>query len=94
MFRLLKLMAFALFGYAVYEFFRGMTDTGGGGMGGGMGGGQRSMGNAMGGMSEAFGLAPGQGQLSGEGQGRDEATLNTDGGSVRHRVGRGVVSGM
>ena len=92
MFRLLKLMAFALFGYAVYEFFRGMTETGGGG--GGMGGGQRSMGSSMGGMSEAFGLAPGQGQISGEGQGREEDTLNTDGGSIRHRVGRGVVSGM
>ena len=91
MFRLLKLMAFALFGYAVYEFFRGMSDTGGGG---GMGGGQRSMGNAMSGMSEAFGLNPGQGQISGAGEGREEATLNSDGGSVRHRVGRGVVSGM
>ena len=93
MFRLMKLMAFALFGYAIYEFFRGMTDAGGG-----MGGGQRSMGgsmgNAIGGMTEAFGLSPGQGQLSGEGQGREEDTLNTDGGSVRHRVGRGVVSGM
>ena len=90
MFRLLKLMAFALFGYAVYEFFRGMSETGGGGgcMGGGMG---RSMGQ---GMSEAFGLAPGQGQLTGSGEGREEDTLNTDGGSVRHRVGRGVVSGM
>lgn len=89
MFRLMKLMAFALFGYAVYEFFRGMSATGGGGRGG-MGAG---MGRAMGqGMSEAFGLAPGQGQLTGTGEGRDEATLNTDGGSVRHRVGRGVVS--
>ena len=86
MFRLLKLMAFALFGYAVYEFFRGMSDTGG--MGRGMG---RSMGE---GRSEAFGLSPGQGQLTGEGRGREEATLDTDGGSVRHRVGRGVVSGM
>ena len=87
MFRLLKLMAFALFGYAVYEFFRGMTESGGG-MGGGMG---RSMGQ---GMSESFGVAPGQGQLTGSGEGREEDTLNTDGGSVRHRVGRGVVSGM
>ena len=87
MFRLLKLMAFALFGYAVYEFFRGMSESGSGG-GGGMG---RSMGQ---GMSEAFGLAPGQGQLTGAGEGREEDTLNTDGGSVRHRVGRGVVSGM
>ncbi len=88
MFRLMKLMAFALFGYAVYEFFRGMSDTGGGG--GGMGG---SMGRSMSrGMTEAFGSAPGQGQITGEGQGREEATLNADGGSVRHRVGRGVVS--
>ena len=86
MFRLLKLMAFALFGYAVYEFFRGMSDTGGG-----MGRTARSMGQAA---SEAFGNAAGQGQLSGEGRGREEETLNTDGGSVRHRVGRGVVSGM
>jgi hypothetical protein len=87
MFRLMKLMAFALFGYAVYEFFRGMSEGGGGGSGG--------MGRSMGqGMSEAFGLAPGQGQLTGAGEGREEDTLNTDGGSVRHRVGRGVVSGM
>ena len=90
MFRLLKLMAFALFGYAVYEFFRGMSDTGGGG-GGGIGGAARSMGQAA---SEAFGEAPGKGQLTGEGRGRAEQTLNTDGGSVRHRVGRGVTSGM
>jgi hypothetical protein len=88
MFRLLKLMAFALFGYAIYEFFRGMSDAGGGGMGRGVG---RSMGQ---GRSEAFGLSPGQGQLTGEGRGREEDTLDTDGGSVRHRVGRGVVSGM
>ena len=86
MFRLLKLMAFALFGYAVYEFFRGMSDAGGGG---GMG---RGMGRSMG--QESFGLSPGQGQLTGSGEGREEETLNTDGGSVRHRVGRGVVSGM
>ena len=91
MFRLMKLMAFALFGYALYEFVRGMSATGGGGGGGGGMG--ANMGRAMGqGMSEAFGLAPGQGQLTGSGEGRDEATLNTDGGSVRHRVGRGVVS--
>jgi hypothetical protein len=87
MFRLLKLMAFALFGYAIYEFFRGMSEPAGG-TGRGMG---RSMGQ---GMSEAFGLSPGQGQLTGSGEGREEETLNTDGGSVRHRVGRGVVSGM
>jgi hypothetical protein len=84
MFRLLKLVAFALFGYAVYEFFRGMSDTGGGG-GGGIGGAARSMGREA---SEAFG------QMTGAGEGREEATLDADGGSVRHRVGRGVTSGM
>ena len=88
MFRLLKLMAFALFGYAVYEFFRGLSDTGGGG---GMGRRARSMGEAA---SEAFGAEPERGQITGEGRGREEHTLNPDGGSVRHRVGRGVVSGM
>ena len=86
MFRLLKLMAFALFGYAVYEFFRGMSETGGG-----VGRAARSMGAAA---SEAFGEAPERGQITGEGRGREEQTLNPDGGSVRHRVGRGVVSGM
>ena len=32
MFRLMKLLAYALFGYALYEFFRGMNESGGGGM--------------------------------------------------------------
>jgi hypothetical protein len=83
MFRLLKLMAFALFGYAVYEFFRGMSDTGGGGGGGGIGGAAREMGRET---AESFG------QMTGAGEGRQENTLDTDGGSVRHRVGRGVIA--
>ena len=85
MFRLLKLMAFALFGYAVYEFFRGMTE-------GGTGGGAQSFGESM----RSFGreAASSFGQMSGGGEGREEQTLNTDGGSVPHRVGRGVTSGM
>ena len=83
MFRLLKLMAFALFGYALYEFFRGMSDTAGGG---GQG---ASAGRAL------RGADRGEGQLTGRGEGRPEATLESDGGSVRRRVGRGVVpSGM
>ena len=84
MFRLLKLMAFALFGYAVYEFFRGMSDTGGT-AGTGVGQSFRDLGRTT---SEAFG------SISGPGEGREEATLDTDGGSVRHRVGRGVTTGM
>lgn len=87
MFRLLKLMAFALFGYAVYEFFRGMSEGGGGGGrgGGGFGESMRAMGREA---AESFG------QMTGGGEGREEQTLNTDGGSVPHRVGRGVTSGM
>jgi len=84
MFRLLKLMAFALFGYAVYEFFRGMSGTGGT-AGTGVGQSFRELGRDT---SEAIGRA------SGSGEGREEETLDADGGSVRHRVGRGVTSGM
>jgi hypothetical protein len=88
MFRLIKLLAYALFGYALYEFFRGMSDTGGGG-----GGGQRPMGGQRSGGGQAMsGADRGEGQITGPGEGRPEATLESDGGSVRHRVGRGVVS--
>jgi hypothetical protein len=86
MFRLLKLMAFALFGYAVYEFFRGMSDSGrAGGGGSGFGDSVRNLGREA---AQSFG------QMSGSAEGREEATLDADGGSVRHRVGRGVTSGM
>ena len=85
MFRLMKLLAYALFGYALYEFVRGMSAEGSGGqerLG-------RSSGRAM------RGADRGEGQITGPGEGRAEATLESDGGSVRHRVGRGVVpSGM
>jgi hypothetical protein len=92
--RLIKLAMLALFGYALYEFFRGMLqDT--------------QLGNRM---SEAFNqMTSSQGQqgggsfggggqesgrynMSGPGEGQDESTLETDGGSVRHQVGRGVIS--
>jgi hypothetical protein len=99
--RLIKLAAFALFGYALYEFFRGvLQDTqlgaqlgdafnratqgqgqqGGGGGGGGQGafGGSGDTGRGM--------------NISGPGEGERVSTLETDGGSVAHQVGRGVVS--
>ena len=89
MFRLLKLAAYALLGYALYEFFRGMSDTAG------AGGGERSFGGREQGGGLMRGAAEGVGQISGPGEGRPEATLENDGGSVRHRVGRGVIpSGM
>jgi hypothetical protein len=90
MFRLIKLAMLALFGYAVYEFVRGMLQdtqlgarmneaigqlSGQGEQGGGGGGGE-----------------PGRYQMSGGGQGHEESTLERDGGTVRHKVGRGVIS--
>ena len=88
--RLIKLAMLALFGYAVYEFFRGMLqDT--------------QLGARM---NDAFGQLTGQGQqggggssgeagryqMTGGGEGHEEATLERDGGSVSHKVGRGVIS--
>jgi hypothetical protein len=88
--RLIKLAKLALFGYAVYEFFRGMLqDT--------------QLGARM---NDAFGELTGQGhkggggpsgeagryQMTGGGEGHEEATLERDGGTVRHKVGRGVIS--
>ena len=86
MFRLLKLAAYALFGYAIYEFFRGMNAQAGG-----MGGGQSMSGRRSSGGRAMRGADRGEGQISGPGEGRAEETLDADGGSVRHRVGRGAV---
>ena len=92
--RLIKLAAFALFGYALYEFFRGALQdtqigaqlgdafnraTQGQGQGGG---GQGSFGG-----NESRGM-----NISGPGEGERVSTLETDGGSVSHQVGRGVIS--
>ena len=92
MFRLIKLAMLGLFGYALYEFFRGMLqDTQlGARMNEKFGQltGQGQQGGGGGGSSDE----PGRYQMSGGGQGQDESTLERDGGSVRHHVGRGVIS--
>ena len=87
MFRLLKLAALGLFGYALYEFVRGVMNdpqmraaareafSGGQGGQGSFGGGE-----------------PGVQNITGPGEGVEEATFDPDGGSVRHKVGRGVIS--
>lgn len=80
--RVLKLAALALFGYAVYEFFQGIlhdTHSGAAGRRASRGG-ARALGSGT----------PGT-VLSGPGEGVDEATFDSDGGTLRHRVGRGVV---
>jgi hypothetical protein len=88
--RLLKLIAYGLFGYALYEFVRGMIQLeeqqrqGGGGrsMGGGGGGGQQRR-------VESFG---GQQNMTGPAEGQEVETQEADGGGMKHKVGRGVVS--
>lgn len=91
--RLIKLAAFALFGYALYEFCRGaLQDTQ---LGAKLGdafnrategqGGQSGQGSFAGNESRGF-------NISGPGQGERVSTLESDGGSVGHQVGRGVIS--
>ena len=95
--RLIKLAAFALFGYALYEFFRGMLqDTQLGAQMGeafnrmaqGQGSGQQG---ALGGGGAGQDFARAQ-NITGGGRGERVSTLETDGGSVGHQVGRGVIS--
>ncbi len=92
--RLIKLAALALFGYALYEFFRGMLhDTQ---LGNQMGAAINRATHGEGGRAARQGaLDGGEGagmNISGPGEGQRVATLETDGGSVSHQVGRGVIS--
>ena len=80
MFGLLKLLAYGLLGYALYEFFRGMSDSGGGG------------GGREGEMGRNFRDQASRANMTGPGEGQDVMTQDDSGESVRHRVGRGVVS--
>ena len=91
MFRLIKLAFYALIGYALYEVYQGMMSeqyNRGGGMrrGGGMSGGSSR--------SRSFGDATATAihNLTGAAEGQREETQDFDGGSVGHRVGRGVTA--
>jgi hypothetical protein len=83
MFRLIKLGFYLLIGYALYELYQGMTSGGSSGIGGG---GSRDLNRAL--SSERGRMQT----LTGEGEGAREQTLDSDGGSVPHRVGRGVTT--
>ena len=81
MFRLIKLGFYALVGYALYEVFQGMTAQPGGSTGGDSN------------LNRALNQPGGRMQtLTGEGRGQREQSLEPDGGSIPHQVGRGVVS--
>lgn len=90
--RLIKLAAFALFGYALYEFVRGMAQDSE--LGNRMGDAMNRMSQGQGGGGQgAFGRGETRGMnISGPGEGERVSTLESDGGSVSHKVGRGVIS--
>jgi hypothetical protein len=91
--RLIKLAMLALFGYAVYEFFRGMLqDTQLGARMNDAFGQFTGQGQQGGRGDEGSSGEPGQYQMSGGGAGHEESTLERNGGSVSHKVGRGVIS--
>ncbi|MDB5322813.1 MAG: hypothetical protein JWN40_4444 [Phycisphaerales bacterium] len=82
MFKLLRLAVYGLVGYAAYQFVMDVVNaeeqqapSRGKGSRGGGGGGRQQI----------------TGARRGGGAGKAEATHDSDGGSVRHRVGRGVV---
>jgi hypothetical protein len=97
MFKVLRLAVYALVGYAAYHFFtdviKGMPEQKPARAAGGTGGkgrGGRAGGRAATGGSRA--RSGGAARMTGQAKsGRVEETQGTDGGSVRHRVGRGVV---
>ena len=85
MFRLIKLAIYGFVFYSLYQLYQGMMQQQGGG--GAFAASRTQDYNA--GLSDQ--TRTGQ-NLTGAGVGRAEETLDNDGGSVRHNVGRGVIS--
>jgi hypothetical protein len=85
--RLLKLLAYATVGYAIYQFAKGMSDTGEsfGGLSRGNGGFGSDLDRAL---NEDTGRSM---NMTGPGRGTSVSTEDTSGTSVSHLVGRGVV---
>jgi hypothetical protein len=82
MFRLIKLSLYALIGYAIYEFYQGMTQQSGGR--------RRRFSSDL---EEALNEDQGRmAALAGAGRGTTVSVEDSDGASHRQKVGRGVVS--
>ena len=87
MFRLMKLALYALIGYAIYEFYQGITQGGGDGT-------VRRAGRRFGSDLEQA-LNEDQGRmaaLSGPGRGTTISVEDSDGARHSQKVGRGVIS--
>jgi hypothetical protein len=100
MFKLLRLAIYALVGYAAYQFVMDLIQATreeqkpqrrAQGQGRRSGGGGRGQGGRTRGGTKAIAGAVMTAASRAGGQGKPEETQNPDGGSVRHRVGRGVV---
>jgi hypothetical protein len=82
MFRLIKLAVFAMLGYALYEFARGLLSDG-----------LAFPVGRQNDLNRALNRNEGRMQtLTAEGRGQREATLDQTGMSIPHQVGRGVVA--
>lgn len=97
MFKLIKLAIYGLLGYALYEFFRGIsTETVARQMeGAGAGGQPRNEGNegqAQSRGGDSRGAKAANAQWSGPGEGQEVKTEEASGIGAPHKVGRGVVS--
>ncbi|HZL38027.1 MAG TPA: hypothetical protein VFC78_22115 [Tepidisphaeraceae bacterium] len=90
MFRLLKLAVYALLGYALYEFFRGLSTEVEQAAHESSGGQDGRQAQRQGGQND-FGTDTSRQAMTGGGEGKAEETHNPDGGAESHRVGRGVV---
>jgi hypothetical protein len=91
MFKLLRLAIYGIVGYALYSLVTDVVNSTQAEGAGNGGGGQR-----RGGGNRGRGQGGGQpvrmtGAKRGGGAGKPEETADTDGGTTRHRVGRGVV---
>ncbi|HWE96158.1 MAG TPA: hypothetical protein VG269_19500 [Tepidisphaeraceae bacterium] len=92
MFRLLKLATFAFLGYALYEFFRGMTSDmeSGAGQGGRQGWQRGQRGSSQ--SQSGSGRSQTRGErITGPGEGMSVQTQDANGGAIPHTVGRGIV---
>lgn len=81
MFRLIKLAFYGLIGYSLYQLYQGMSQ----GSQYGSGARSRAWNEAMSGDQGRMGT------LTGPGLGARQETLDSDGGSATHAVGRGVL---
>ncbi|HEX5244740.1 MAG TPA: hypothetical protein VFW23_15865 [Tepidisphaeraceae bacterium] len=94
MFKLIKLAIYGLLGYALYEFFRGIsTESAARQMqGAGAGGESHNEGEAQSGGGNSRGAKAANAQWSGPGEGQEVKTEEASGVGAPHKVGRGVVS--